>query len=44
MSPAEARKAFDEELKKLQEDLANMGAVVENMLGKAIRSLENQDV
>ena len=44
MSPAEARKAFDEELNKLQEDLADMGAVVENMLGKAIQALMNRDV
>ena len=44
MSPAEARKAFDEELNKLQEDLRKMGLVVENMLGKAIQALMNRDV
>ena len=44
MSPAEARKAFDEELTKLQVDLANMGAVVEDMLGKAIEALSTQDI
>lgn len=44
MTPSEARKAFDKELTKLQNDLAEMGLVVEQMLGMAIQALENQDV
>jgi len=44
MTQAEARKAFDEELNKLQEDLRKMGLVVEEMLDKAIRALETRDV
>jgi phosphate transport system protein len=44
MTPSEARKAFDEELVQLQEDLRKMGVVVEEMLGKAIQALETQDV
>ena len=44
MTQAEARKAFDEELNKLQEDLREMGLVVEEMLGKAVQALANQDV
>ena len=44
MTQAEARKAFDAELNKLQEDLRKMGIVVEEMLGKAIQALANQDV
>jgi len=44
MTPSEARKAFDEELVQLQEDLRKMGIVVEDMLGKAIQALETQDV
>lgn len=38
------RSAFDEELKKLQEDLLRMGAVVEEMLHMSIKSLETRDV
>lgn len=38
------RSAFDEELKKLQEDLLRMGAVVEEMLHMSIESLTARDV
>jgi phosphate transport system protein len=44
MTEHEARKAFDEDLASLQEDLRNMGAVVEEMLGKAVKALADQDV
>jgi len=44
MTEAEARKAFDEELNQLQDDLRKMGVVVEEMLGKAIRALADQDI
>ncbi|HUV03622.1 MAG TPA: phosphate signaling complex protein PhoU [Armatimonadota bacterium] len=44
MTPSEARKVFDEELRSLQDDLQKMGAVVEDMLGKAIEALAERDV
>jgi len=44
MTTHEARKAFTEELVSLQEDLKRMGAVVEEMLEKAIKALANRDV
>jgi len=44
MTTHEARKAFAEELVSLQEDLKRMGAVVEEMLEKAIKALANRDV
>jgi len=44
MAASEARKAFDEELASLQTDLQKMGAVVEDMLGKAIKALAERDI
>jgi len=44
MTSHEARKAFAEELASLQDDLKRMGAVVEEMLEKAIKALANRDV
>jgi len=41
---SEARKAFDSELRDLQDDLKAMGAAVEEMLGKAIKALKERDV
>ena len=44
MAASEARKAFDGELASLQTDLQKMGAVVEDMLGKAIKALAERDI
>ena len=44
MTTHEARKAFDEELKSLQDDLKKMGAVVEEMLDTAVKALAERDV
>lgn len=44
MSSSEARKAFDQDLASLQDDLRDMGIVVEKMLDKAIEALETQNV
>jgi len=41
---SEARKAFDSELRDLQDDLKAMGAAVEEMLDKAIKALKERDV
>jgi phosphate transport system protein len=44
MTGSDARKTFDHDLNSLQEDILHMGAVVEEMLGKSMRALENRDV
>ncbi len=37
------RESFEEELKSLQQDILQMGSLVESMLAKAVESLKNQD-
>lgn len=44
MTSSEARKAFDQDLKSLMDDLREMGIVVEEMLDKSIEALQKQDV
>ena len=44
MTEHEARKAFDQDLASLMDDLRDMGVVVEKMLDKAIEALQNRDV
>lgn len=44
MTEHEARKAFDEDLASLQEDLKSMGRVVEEMLEKSVKALADQNV
>lgn len=43
MHGSDARKAFDQELNELQEDLEKMGYIVERMLGDAIHALATGD-
>ncbi len=44
MTSSEARKAFDQDLASLVDDLRNMGLVVERMLDKSIEALQNRDI
>jgi phosphate transport system protein len=44
MSGSETRKTFDQDLILLQDDIRDMGMVVEDMLGKAMESLIKRDI